>query len=404
MQRDKIQLLMTVRAVVLAVAVVLLPALCLARQDPPAPRPTGLIWGAEVAAAISRNDNDAFFNYTDYEHSTLRQIRLRLMLETRLPARVDVLGEVRVENDLINAPALFVRWQPWASRPFHAQAGRLPLTIGAFARRAYGADNLLVGVPLVYQYLTSVRPDALPQSPDDVLRMRARGWRPSFPLGSSGLAPGLPVVAYSRGDTGVQVQWTADSWTAAAAVTRGTAADPRVRDNNGGVTVSSRVAIIRPSGLTFGVSGARGQWVGRDVTSLLAAGQRARSTSQTLVGLDTEFARAHWILRGEWWHSRFDVPTLTQALSVTGGFAEARYRFQPRWQVSARADRLTFSRITGASAVPTPWDAPVWRVEGAMGYRVSRHLELRAGYQYNWREAGRVRERGFPTLQALVWF
>ena len=109
-------------------------------------------------------------------------------------------------------------------------------------------------------------------------------------------------------------------------------------------------------------------------------------------------------MRGEWWHSRFAVPTLTHTLSANGGFAEARYRFLPRWQVSARADRLTFSELTGSANVPATWDAPLWRAEGVLGYRVSRHLDLRAGYQYNWREAGRVRKRGFPTLQALLWF
>ena len=395
---------MTVRVLALAVAVMSLPALSFARQDPPAPRETGLIWGGEVAAAVSRRDNDAFFNYSDYENSTLRQFRVRLMLEQRLPARVDLLGEVRIENNVLTAPAVFVRWQPWAGRPLHIQAGRVPLTIGAFARRAYGSDNLVVGVPLVYQYLTSVRPDALPRTPDDVLRMRGRGWLPFYPLGSTDLAAGLPIVAYSRGDTGLQMQWTAATWTAAAAVTRGTAADPRVRDNNGGVTVSSRIAVVRPSGLTLGVSGSRGSWVGRNVTSLLTAAQQERSTSQTLAGIDAEFARGHWILRGEWWHSRFAVPTLTQTLSATGGFAEARYRFLPRWQVAARADRLTFSKLTGVTIAPMPWDAAVWRTEAVLGYRVSRRVDLRAGYQYNWRDGGRVRERGFPTLQALVWF
>jgi hypothetical protein len=395
---------MTVRVLALALGAVLLPAVALARQDPPPPRQTGLIWGAELAGVFSRQDQDAFFNYTDYEHSTLRQVRMRLMLEARLPARVELLGEIRAENDLLNAPALFVRWRPWASKPLHLQAGRLPLTIGAFARRAYGSDNLLVGVPLVYQYLTSVRPDALPQSADDVLRMRARGWRPSYPLGSTRLAPGLPLVAYSRGDTGLQAQWTADTWTMAAAITRGTAADPRVRDNNGGVTLSSRVATMRPWGLTAGVSASHGSWIAKDVQALLPASQQQRSTSQTLFGVDAEFARGHWIFRAEWWRSRFSVPTLTDTLTANGGFAEARYRFQPRWQVSLRGDRLTFSRLAGQTLASSPWDAPMWRAEAALGYRVSRHLDLRAGYQFNWREAGRVRQRGFPTFQALVWF
>ena len=396
---------MTVRVLVLTLAATIaLPVSAIAGQDPPAARPEGFIWGGELAAVVSRKDEVAFFNYTDYEHSTLRQVRLRLMLEQRLPARFDVLAEVRVENDLLNAPALFVRWQPWANRPLHVQAGRLPLTIGAFARRAYGSDNLLVGVPLVYQYLTSVRPDALPQTTDDVLRMRARGWRPSYPIGATEFAPGLPLLAYSRGDTGVQMQWTAASWTAAAAVTRGTVADPRVRDNNGGLTLSSRVAMIRPSGLTVGVSASRGSWVGRDVRSLLTPVEQQRGTTQALLGVDTEFARGHWILRSEWWHSRFNVPTLTQALSATGGFAEARYRFLPRWQVSMRGDRLAFSKIAWSGGPTEAWDAPVWRVEGALGYRVSRHIDVRAGYQYNWRRAGRVGALGFPTLQAMVWF
>lgn len=395
---------MTVRVLALAVAVMLFPAELAAGQDPPASRPTGLLWGGEVSGTFSRSDYEAFFNYTDYENSTLRQARIRLMLESRLPARVALLGEVRLENDHVNAPALFVRWQPWATRPLHVQAGRVPLTIGAFARRAYGSDNLLVGVPLVYQYLTSIRPDALPVTNDDLLRMRARGWLPSFPLGSTQIAAGLPLVAYSRGDTGLQLQWTADTWTAAAAVTRGTAADPRVRDNNSGASVSARVSTVRPWGLTVGLSALKGSWVASNVQSLLPVGQQGRDTSQSLVGIDADFGRGHWIIRGEWWHSRFGVPTLPRPLRSNGGFLEARYRFLPRWQVAGRGDRLSFSRITSQAGQEVRWDAPVWRIEGVLGYRVSRRIEVRAGYQFNWREAGRVRQRGFPTLQALMWF
>ena len=77
-----------------------------------------------------------------------------------------------------------MRVRPWRDRPIDIQAGRIPPTFGAFARRDYGAGNPLIGYPLAYQYLTAVRPDALPASTDDVLRMRARGWRPSYPIGS----------------------------------------------------------------------------------------------------------------------------------------------------------------------------------------------------------------------------
>jgi hypothetical protein len=278
------------------------------------------------------------------------------------------------------------------------------MVIGAFARRAYGSDNLLAGAPLVYQYLTSLRPDALPGTTDDLLRMRARGWRPSYPIGSDRAAPGLPLITYSRGDTGVAMQWTAAGWTAAAAVTQGTAADPRVRDNNGGVSVSARVAAVRPSGLTLGFSAARGNWIDREAHRVAPSSAQYRSTAQTLAGIDMEFARGHWIVRGEWWHARYNVPTLSQRLFANAGFAEARYRFRPRWHLAARFDRLTFSEIEGVPQIATPWDAPVWRVEGALGIRVNRRLEVRGGWQHNWRTTNRTRTRGFPTLQALFWF
>ena len=47
-----------------------------------------------------------------------------------------------------------------------------PPSFGAFGRRAYNADNPLIGYPLAYQYLTSLRADAIPATADDLLRMR----------------------------------------------------------------------------------------------------------------------------------------------------------------------------------------------------------------------------------------
>jgi len=373
------------------------------QDEPPVPRITGIVWGGEVSAALARKETGAYFNYTDYEHDALRHVRLRFMAESRLPGRLDLLGELRTDDQTVTVPALFLRWQPASGLPFYVQAGRIPQVIGAFSRRAYGSDNLLVGIPLAYQYLTSLRPDALPLTADDLLRMRGRGWRPSYPLGSDARAAGLPLLAFSRGDVGIEAQWSGRDWTAAGAVTLGTPADPRWRDNNDSVTVSGRVALQRPSGLTVGVSAAQGAWIGRSVGTLLT-GPRLQGTSQRLLGVDAGVALGHWIVRGELWRARFEVPTLASSLVATAAFIEGRYRLHPRWQVAARADRLTFSSLTGSDGVATPWEAPVWRLEGVVGYRVSRRLDLRAGWQHNWREAGRVRERGSPVAQAILWF
>jgi hypothetical protein len=93
------------------------------------------------------------------------------------------------------------------------------------------------------------------------------------------------------------------------------------------------------------------------------------------------------------------------ALSAWSAFLEGRYRLSPRWQLAGRVEHLGFGDVRDASgSAPTAWDAPVSRVEGIIGYRILRNLELRAGWQQNWRTLGRVHDRGFPALQALYWF
>src|SRR3954465_7322071 len=155
-------------------------ALCLLLQALPAgpvetARGTVTITG-EVTATGGPADTDAFFNYTDYENNALRMFRLSVSGMWRPTPRLAVLTDVRSEDfkDVV-AHALYVRVRPWPSRPFDIQAGRIPPVFGTFAPRSYGTDNPLIGYPLAYQYLSSIRPDAVPASADDLLLMRARG-------------------------------------------------------------------------------------------------------------------------------------------------------------------------------------------------------------------------------------
>src|SRR5437660_527842 len=84
---------------------------------------------------------------------------------------------------------------------FDIQLGRVPPTFGAFPRRAYSTDNPFIGYPLAYQYLTSLRADALPANADELLQMRARGWlsrdRKSTRLNSSHVAISYAVFCLS---------------------------------------------------------------------------------------------------------------------------------------------------------------------------------------------------------------
>ena len=378
--------------------------------DRPYPGAGALHVGGELSATIGPHDSVAFFNYTDYERNSLRLARIRLFAEWRPAPALAAVGELRVEDAVrAEAAAAYLRWRPWRDRDLVVQAGRIPPVVGAYPRHAYGRDNLVMGMPLAYQYLTSLRPDALPATLDDVLRMRGRGWRPSFPIGSTAVAPGIPLVSATRWDTGVQVLWRREWLAASGAVTLGAPSVPMVRDRSDGRQWSGRVAVHLPDGLALGVSGARGAWIERDVLRVLPPSSPS-AQAQTVVGADVEYGRDRLLVRAEGLRSSFHLPLLAAPSSDTvlaawSGFAEARYRLHPRWQVAGRVERLSFSSIVGsASTVAQPWDAPVERVEAVVGFRATHRLEFRAGWQHNWRSGGRVHERGFPAAQALFWF
>jgi hypothetical protein len=368
--------------------------------------------GGDATATASPADNEAFFNFTNYDQNALRAVQVRLVGEWRLSSTVSFLGEFRAANGAgVDGAAWYVRWHPSAARAFDVQVGRIPPVVGLFAREPYGRDNLLIGAPLAYQYLLALRPDALPASADDLIRMRGRGWEPSFPIGSSALAPGIPIVSAFRWDTGAEAHWHAGRADLAGAVTRGSASVPAVgRDVNGGETWSGRVAVTGPAGFTVGVSGARGPWIESSTLSLLPTSLQAPDT-QTLVGADVEVGWGRWLVRGEELRAVFDMPLLDAThpatrLAAWSGYLEARYRVHPRWDIAGRVEQLDFSTIQGTldGGLPTTWDAPVERVSADVGYRVERQLEIRGEWQMNWRDGGRISKRGYPALQLLFWF
>jgi hypothetical protein len=367
----------------------------------------------EATATFGRRDDAAFFNYTDYEHNALRMLRLSLAGMWRPGPRLAFLTELRSEDAQRVIPyALYARVRPFAGRAFFIQAGRIPPVFGAFARRTYGSDaNPLIGYPLAYQYLTSLRPDAIPASADDLLAMRARGWRAEFPVGVRTPGPGVPLVSAYRWDTGVEAHAASARFDGSIAVTTGTLSNPRVGDDNRGVQVSGRVAWRPVVGLVLGASAARGEFLTRAISDTYAPVLGTRAYTQQAIAVDAEYSRDYWIVRGELIDSRWNLPALNlplidRPLHATAGFVETRYRFGPRYFAAARADRLTFSRIQGTrfNGAATPWDAPVTRLEVGAGIYLLRTLTARAVVQRNWRDAGRVTARTFLSGQVAYWF
>lgn len=361
--------------------------------------------GAEIVATAGPPDDTAFFNYTDYEHNALRMLRISLASTWRPIDAVALVAELRSEDfDWVRPYAAYVRVRPFRGYAFDIQAGRIPPVFGSFGRRAYASDNPLVGYPLAHQYLTSLRPDALPASIANLLEMRGRGWLVSYPIGSPQAEPGLPLASAFRWDTGVQARWRRGALDVSGAVTAGTLGDPRAGDNNDGRQLSARVALAPVAGLVVGGSIARGEWLEDDLSRAVPL---ANGRTQTAAGADAEYSRDHWLVRGEIVWSRWSVPLGTGAVidaDALAAWIEGRYRLTPRVYVAARLDRLGFSTVTAENGVRAAWDAPVTRAEAVVGFYVQRNLVLRGALQHNDRDGGRVRQRTYAALQAAYWF
>ena len=356
-------------------------------------------------------DDTGFFNYSDYHHSLLRMVRIDLSGSLRAGEHLSVLGELRAENEGGVRPyALYLRIRPWTTRNFDVQIGRIPPTFGAFARRTYANDNPLIGYPLAYQYLTSLRPDALPANADELLKMRGRGWLANYSVGNLEAYGGVPLVSAFRWDTGVQVHGATELVDVTGAVTVGTLSNPLFNDDNSGRQFAGRVA-LHPAGslagLVVGASVAHGPFV--STAAARAAGDtNDTSFAQTAWGADVEYSRDHYLVRAETILSRWTLPIVSQPaladpLSALSTSVEGRYRIRPGLYAAARVDHLGFSEITG-TAERNSWDAPVTRVEAGGGLSLQRNLLLKLSVQRDTRDGGRVHAATFTIAQLVYWF
>ncbi len=362
--------------------------------------------GAELSATWGGED-EGYFNHTGYDQSTLRRVRAGLSASVRATRQWTFLSEVRVESGANpRIYAAYVRFQPWATGTFSIQAGRIPPTFGAYARRSYPQDNPLIGDPLPYQYLTSVRPDAAPATAADLLNMRGRGWRLTYPVGNGTPAPGVPMVSALDWDTGVEVRTGSAAVELAAALTAGSLSEPHAGDGKGGPQLAARLAVSPVVGLVIGASAARGRFATKSLRDVLPAAMAA--STQTAFGVDGEYSRGHWLVRGEcianaWRLPVLAAPPIPDPLRVVGGYAEGRYRLLPQLYLAARVDRLSFAHVAGTEGAVS-WDADVTRVEAGAGYYLRRNVIIKVAWQHNARDGGRVRRNDLGAAQILYWF
>lgn len=367
-----------------------------------------VVFGGEAFVTYGEDD-PGWFNYTDYEYSALRNVRLSLSTEVRPSTRLQVLAEVRLDHgEHLSAYALFARIRPWPDRRFDVQVGRVPPTFGAFRRTVYAYDNALIGQPLAYQYLLTLRSDSVPLNADELLRARGNGWFVGYPTGNPERGPGVPLFNSNLYDTGVQVHGVAGvvEWT--GAITAGSLSDPQLIDNNGRPQAVGRVTVQLGPAVRLGASGARGAWLDASLDPILPAGKTASDYRQEAVAVDAEVSAGRWVGRAEWIRASWRLPAIAapfiaDPLVAESFIGEGRVRVWPGVSLAARADLLQFSDLAGSTGT-LPWEAPVRRLEAALNYAITRNIGTKIAWQRNRRDGGRVRHDSLVAGQLLYWF
>ena len=318
----------------------------------------------------SPTDDPGFFNYTDYEYSALRNVRLGVCRPKCARA-----SGFRCSARCASTTATC--FEPFALLRAHPSVGRIAASIfrwAAFRRRSalfgrgtYGTHNLLIGTPLAYQYLTSLRPDALPLVNDDLLRMRGRGWLSNFPVGNTAPDRGLPIVnSYPVGHrrAGARRQRHARMDGCGHDRVALQSARGRRQRRQAGRGTRGRASDCRQ--LAIGGSFARGAYPGSSLEDALPAGPAvddARAAGDS--GSTRSTPQGRFLGRSEVIWSRWTLP-LSPPVSDDDTAdrrprcsPKARYRILPGVHVAARGERLDFGHIADEHAGLQQWDAPV---------------------------------------------
>jgi hypothetical protein len=322
-------------------------------------------------------------NYYNRDVSNFDPYNVRIFVDTDVSAGFQVFTQITLNEEAGLEPfGAYIQWSPDRGRDLSLQAGKIPSPVGTWAPRTYSNKNPLVGIPMMYQYHTTLIADGVPPDADALLQAAGSGqYGPSYGSGWKG----MPLVYDRCWDYGAVVMGSVRPLEFALGLTNGTpSAAVAGEDWNNGKSILGRVGALPWPWLRFGVSGSIGPYLPDDLESSepLMAGKEVEDFDQRLLMGDLEVLISHYELRAEAYANTWQSPTVGD-LDVTGGYLEAKATVAPSFYLAGRYEIMRFSDLAGATLPEQPWDHDRDRWEVGAGYRASRNALLKAVFQRN---------------------
>jgi predicted porin len=101
--------------------------------------------------------------------------------------------------------------------------------------------------------------------------------------------------------------------------------------------------------------------------------------------------------------SRFEVPNVGNADTVAY-YVETKYKFTPELFGAVRWNQQLYDDVPNGAGGKEPWDHDMWRIDSAVGYRFTRHIQAKLQYSYS-HQTGHIQQgEQMAAVQLTVKF
>ena len=314
-----------------------------------------------------------------------------LFLDAPVTDDVAVLSNIRATaQEYLYVDYLAVRLTDLTPLHLNFQVGKFDMPFGNLGDRRYPRNNVLYGLPLIYEYNTAIQSKVTTE--DAFLRQRGEGI-------------GLRLLDGGIYDIGAMVYGGFDVLTFAFAISNGTVSEASygTPNNNSDFGKIVRLEVVPMTGLTIGGAFGWGGYLYEN--GYYQANEPLSNYQQKTAEVDVSFSRGHFVFYGEGVHSTWEVPfrDSEESLGALGYYLEGKYTIIPRLYVALRNSALSFQKVE-LNGIQQRWDYNVNEWEGGIGYFVARNTVLKVIRRETRTYGGSKPKDSLTVLQLAVAF
>jgi hypothetical protein len=328
--------------------------------------------------------SDAALGLIETTSHNLFNPRLTLFLDGQIGAHVYVFGQARLDRGFdasdkgvrgrLDEYAL--RVTPFDDNRLNIQVGQFATVAGNWIPRHLSWENPFINAPLPYENQSNVSDLEVPTSSSYFYSYLPRAgrlryeylpliWGPSYATGAS-VSGHFGMFDYAIEVKNASLSSRPEVWR----ITKTDFSNP---------TFTGHVAFQPNEIWRFGLTGSEGAYLRDDAEYDLPNGRGIADYKQFLLGQDISFAWHHLQIWAEVYEARFEIPRVGNA-DTLAYYIEAKYKVAPQLFAAVRWNQQFYGTVRDGYGGQVPWGDQVDRIEGAIGYRLTRHTQLKLQY------------------------